>query len=108
MTMSLIHITDDTFDKEVLKSKGLVLVDFWADWCGPCLMLGPTIEELASTYEGKLKVCKMDTQSNPLTPSKYDISGIPTVILFKDGVVMDTLIGLQHKDTYVNMIESHL
>ena len=79
------HVNDNTFETEVLKSALPVLVDFWAPWCGPCKMLGPVIEGLAGKYAGKLTVCKLNTDESPSTPGKYDIHGIPTVIVFKAG-----------------------
>lgn len=85
------NLTDSTFDKEI--KEGIVLVDFWAVWCGPCLALGPTIDELAETYEGRVKVCKLDVDSNQGVPTRFGIRGIPTVILFKNGEQIDVITG---------------
>jgi len=103
-----VHITDDDFQKEVLDNKGLVLVDFWAPWCGPCRMLGPVIEELSEEVKEKAKVCKMNVDENIEFPQKYGIMSIPSVLLFKDGELVETMIGLQPKDAYLVAIEKHL
>ncbi|MBL7716223.1 MAG: thioredoxin [Bdellovibrionales bacterium] len=102
------EVSDQSFDNDVLKSGALSLVDFWAEWCGPCRMLAPTIEGLADQYQGKVKVFKMDVDQNPNTPGKYHIRGIPTVILFKNGQVLDQLVGNQPKEAFVQTIEKHL
>ena len=88
---------DTSFEKDVLKSEGPVLVDFWAEWCGPCRMVGPIVEELAKEYEGKIKVAKMDVDKNRQTPAKFGIRNIPTLIFFKNGEVAQTIIGAQPK-----------
>jgi len=103
-----IQLTDSNFKEEVLDYKGLTLVDFWAPWCGPCRMLAPTIEEVAKEMEGKAKIGKMDVDENTQYPQEYGVMSIPTVILFKDGEVVETLIGLQPKDALVKSIEAHL
>ncbi len=100
--------TDANFEGEILKSQDLAIVDFWAEWCGPCRMLAPTIESLASEFEGKVKVYKMNVDQNPETPTRYHIRGIPTVILFKGGQVVDQLVGNQPKDVFVQAIQKHL
>jgi len=87
MSQHLSHITDDSFDQDVLKATGPVLVDFWATWCGPCKMIAPVLDELAEEYAGKLKICKMDVDANPGTAPKFNVKGIPTLILFKNGEV---------------------
>jgi thioredoxin len=92
---NVIELTDDNFEQEVLKSDVPVLVDFWAEWCMPCKMLGPTIEKLAKDYQGKVKVGKVDTDSNRDTALKYSISNIPTVILFKNGEMNQRFVGLR-------------
>ncbi len=95
---SEIQLTDAVFDQEVVKSAIPVLVDFWAPWCGPCKMIAATIEELAREYEGKVKVCKLNTDENPDSASTYRISAIPTILLFKGGKLVQELVGLQSKD----------
>lgn len=102
-------VTDASFDKEVLQSAIPVLVDFWAEWCGPCKMIAPILEELEQEYIGKVKIVKMNVDENPQTPAKYSIRGIPTLILFKDGSVEGTKVGAHPKlqiaallDTVVN------
>jgi thioredoxin 1 len=93
-----IQLTDATFNQEVLQSPLPVLVDFWAPWCGPCKMIAPVIEELAREYEGKVKVCKLNTDEGSESASIYKISAIPTVLLFKGGKLVQELVGLQPKD----------
>ena len=100
--------SDATFDADVLKSKVPVLIDFWAEWCGPCRALGPTIEELADQFVGKVKVMKMNVDENPGTPGKFKIRGIPTLIMFKDGQVVDQLVGAHPKATISSVIEKTL
>jgi len=87
------HVTDDSFAQEVLQANGPVLVDYWAEWCGPCKMIAPIVEEIASEYGGRLKVAKMDIDSNNVTPQHYSIRGIPTLMIFKDGKVQATKVG---------------
>jgi thioredoxin 1 len=99
---------DSSFGTEIEASKGLVLVDFWAEWCGPCRMLGPKIEEVASENQGKVKVFKMNVDENPNTPGKFNIRGIPTVILFKDGKAVETIVGNQDKNVFTQAITKHL
>ena len=91
--MSVTHVTDAEFEEKVLGAEGPVLVDFWAEWCGPCKAIAPALEEIAGEMSGTLSVAKLDVDSNPSTPSKYGIRGIPTLILFKDGEVADTKVG---------------
>jgi thioredoxin 1 len=100
--------TDANFETEVVKSTSLTLVDFWAEWCGPCRMLAPTISSIADEYTGKVKVYKMNVDLNPTTPTRFHIRGIPTVILFKGGQVVDQLVGNQPKDAFVQTIQKHL
>jgi len=100
--------TDSNFEKEVLGSAELAIVDFWAEWCGPCRLLGPTIEQIADEYAGKIKVFKMNVDENPATPTKFHIRGIPTVIFFKGGQLVDQLVGNHPKDTIVNSIQKHI
>jgi thioredoxin 1 len=87
------HVTDGSFDQEVLNAKGPVLVDYWAEWCGPCKMIGPIVEEIAEEYGDKLKVTKLDIDSNNMTPRQYGIRGIPTLMIFRDGKVQATKVG---------------
>jgi len=104
--MSL-KLTDDNFESEVLKYEGPVLVDFYADWCGPCQMQGPIIDELAKDMEGKeVKVSKLDVDANPKTAEKYDVMSIPTLILFKNGEVKETLHGVHNKDDLKEKLEA--
>jgi len=100
--------TDGNFDAEVLKSANLSLVDFWAEWCGPCRMLAPTIDALANEYQGKVNVFKMNVDHNPTVPNKFNIRGIPTVILFKNGQPVDQLVGMQRKEAFAEAISRHL
>ncbi|HHN64656.1 MAG TPA: thioredoxin [Nitrospirae bacterium] len=93
MAEGIIEVTTTTWDQEVLKEKGLVMVDFWAVWCGPCRMIAPTVEEIAKEYAGKLKVCKLNTDENPDIASRYKIMGIPTLMFFKDGQKVDQIVG---------------
>jgi len=101
-------ITDANFDEEVLKSDLPVLIDFWAPWCGPCKMIGPIVEEIATDYEGKVKVAKMNVDENQNTPTKFGIRGIPTVILFKNGELAEQVVGAVPKAKLTGMIDSHL
>lgn len=100
--------TTASWDKDVLEHDGLVLVDFWAVWCGPCRMIAPTIEELAKEYEGKLKVVKLNTDENPDIASKYKIMGIPTLIFFKNGEKVDQMVGAVPKPQIKSKIDSFL
>ena len=101
-------VTKDTWDAEVLKAKGLVVVDFWAVWCGPCRMVSPIVDELAKDYEGKAKIVKLNTDENPEIASRYQIMGIPTIMFFKDGQAIDKLVGALSKIQYKDKIESLL
>ena len=100
------EFTDSNFESEVLKSNQPVLVDFWAEWCGPCRALAPTIDKLAADYQGKVKVGKLDTDSNRDVPMRYGISAIPTVILFKDGQVAQKFIGLRKEAEFKSALEA--
>ena len=86
-------VTDDSFKQDVLDASGPVLVDFWAEWCGPCRMVAPILDEIAKEYEGKLTIAKVNIDDNPMTPNDYAVRGIPTMILFKDGKPVDTKVG---------------
>ena len=85
--MTSIAVSDDSFDNDVLKAEGSVLVDFWAEWCGPCKMISPALEEIAKEMDGRVQIAKMNIEGNPMTPQKYGVRGIPTVILFRDDQV---------------------
>ena len=106
--MAVSEITDQSFDADVLKSELPVLVDFWAPWCGPCRLIGPIVEELSNEFDGKVKVVKLNTDDNPQTATQYHISGIPSLLLFKDGQVADQLVGAVPKDRIQNMISQHV
>lgn len=102
---SVVHVTDDSFDSEVLKSEQLTLVDFWAPWCGPCRAVGPILEDLAKSYEGKMKITKINVDENQKTASAYGVQSIPTLILFKGGQQIDKIIGLASKDRLETFIQ---
>jgi thioredoxin 1 len=106
--MKPIEVNDLNFQTEVLQSDKPVLVDFWAIWCGPCKMIAPTIEEIAKEYDGKLKVAKMDVDSNPQTAMKFGIRSIPTLLIFKGGQVVEQIIGAVTKRHLVDKITSHI
>jgi len=108
MAEGVIDVTTSTWDSEVLNSDGLVLVDFWAVWCGPCRMVSPTIEELAKEYSGRLKVVKLNTDENPDVASRYKIMGIPTLMFFREGEKIDQIVGAVPKTQLKNKIESLL
>jgi thioredoxin 1 len=102
------HTTDATFDADVLKSTTPVLVDYWAEWCGPCKMIAPILDEVAKEYSGKLKVAKLNIDDNQATPPKYGIRGIPTLMLFKNGSVEATKVGALSKSQLTAFIDSHI
>ncbi len=100
-----INVDESKWEQEVLKAKGLVMVDFWAVWCGPCQMVSPIVEELAKEYEGRLKVAKLNTDENPGVASRYQIMGIPTLLIFKDGQPVDKIVGAAPKKQYKDKID---
>src|SRR3990167_6149798 len=102
------EVTDATFESEVLKSKLPVLVDFWAPWCGPCRAVAPVVEEIANDYNGKLKVLKLNTDENPKTAQAYRISGIPSLMIFKNGQPVEQVVGAVPKPTISAAVEKHI
>jgi thioredoxin 1 len=104
----ILHVTDDSFEEEVLKSDEPVLVDYWADWCGPCKMIAPILDEIAGEYAGRIKVAKLNIDENPNIPPRYGIRGIPTLMLFKDGEVEATKVGAVSKSQLTAFIDSSL
>ncbi|NDU75408.1 thioredoxin [Actinomadura sp. DSM 109109] len=103
-----ITVTDATFEDEVLGSDTPVLVDFWADWCGPCRMIAPVLEQIAQEQDGKIKIAKMDYDANPQTPGKYGVMGLPTLLLLKNGEVVEQIVGAKPKRALMKVIEPHL
>jgi thioredoxin 1 len=104
--MTQTSVTDDSFDQDVLAASEPVLVDFWAEWCGPCKMISPALEEIAKELGGRLTVAKLNIDENPLTPQKYGVRGIPTLMLFKDGQVAATKVGALPKGQLADWVES--
>jgi len=105
---TIVYLTDDSFQNEVLESAEPVLVDYWAEWCGPCKMIAPILTEIATEYHGKVKVAKLNIDENPQTPPKYGIRGIPTLMLFKDGNVEATKVGALSKSQLTAFIDTNL
>ena len=108
MSNNIHTVSDSTFETEVTTAKIPVLVDFWAQWCGPCKAIAPLLEDLAQHYVGKLKIVKLDVDNNPGTPPKFGVRGIPTLILFKNGQVQATQVGLLSKSELISFIDSNV
>ena len=108
MSEKIIHLTDSSFESDVLKARGRVLVALWAEWCGPCKMIAPILDEVATEYEGKLTVAKLNIDQNPATAPQYGIRGIPTLLLFKDGVVAATKVGALSKSQLKEFLDASI
>ncbi|MFY0678729.1 MAG: thioredoxin TrxA [Neptuniibacter sp.] len=108
MSENIVNVTDASFEEEVVKAEGAVLVDYWAEWCGPCKMIAPVLEEIAKEYDGQLKICKLNIDENNETPPKFGIRGIPTLMLFKGGNVEATKVGALSKSQLAAFIEANL
>lgn len=108
MSARIVHLTDDSFEQQVLKASQPVLVDYWAEWCGPCRTIAPTLDQIAEEFAGRLTVAKLNIDHNPDTPPRYGIRGIPTLMLFKEGEVEATKVGAVSKSQLVAFIESNL
>ena len=108
MSENIVHISDESFEEEVLQSDKAVLIDYWAEWCGPCKMIAPVLDEIAAEYSERLKVVKLNIDDNPQTPPKYGIRGIPTLMVFKNGVVEATKVGAVSKAQLAAFIEESL
>ncbi|MGB7755799.1 MAG: thioredoxin TrxA [Salinisphaera sp.] len=108
MSENIVKVSDDSFENDVLSAAGPVLVDYWAEWCGPCKQIAPVLAELADEYEGKLTIAKLNVDENPNTPPRYGIRGIPTLMLFKDGEVAGTKVGAVSKSQLAEFVDQHI
>ncbi|MBT8422246.1 MAG: thioredoxin TrxA [Gammaproteobacteria bacterium] len=106
--MSLVHTSDDSFDADVIKSETPVLVDFWAEWCGPCKAIAPVLDELAGEYDGKVTIVKLDVDANPQSARQFNVRSIPTLILFKDGDIANQHVGATSKQQLKSFLDSNL
>jgi thioredoxin 1 len=108
MSDAIVHVTDSSFENDVLKAEQPVLVDFWAAWCGPCKMIAPLLDQMAAEFGDRIKICKMDVDANKETPAKYNIRGIPTLMIFKNGSLESTKVGALSKNDLSAFIQSAL
>ncbi|MDA3921328.1 MAG: thioredoxin TrxA [Salinisphaera sp.] len=108
MSENIVKVSDDSFDTDVLSASGPVLVDYWAEWCGPCKQIAPVLDEIADEYNGRLTVAKLNIDDNPNTPPRYGIRGIPTLMLFKDGEVAGTKVGSVSKSQLAEFVDQHI
>ena len=106
--MSTIQISDDTFEENVIKKGQPIIVDFWAEWCGPCKQIGPILEEISDEYSGKITIGKLDVDENPESPGKFQIRGIPTMLLFNNGELIDTKVGMSSKADLTEWIDKNI
>jgi thioredoxin 1 len=107
-TELLIEVSDESFEEEIEQQQGVTLVDFWAAWCSPCQVIAPSVAQLAEEYEGRVKVAKLDVDTNQKTAMRFNVRSIPTLLVFKDGTLVDTVVGAVPKDHLVNTLEKHL
>ncbi|MBE3595538.1 MAG: thioredoxin [Hydrogenibacillus sp.] len=106
--MAIKHTTDADFAQDVEQGQGLIIVDFWAEWCAPCRMIAPILEQLDQEFEGRVQIVKLNVDEHPDAPARFGIMGIPTLLFFKDGQVVDRIVGFQPKGNFVRVIEKHL